>query len=103
MAYIKVDHSKFDSAASAVEEYIDFMEGRMNSVQEEITTLSSSWQGTDFIQFKTEYDKVDNDDSTYVQMKKSLESYAKYLRYAANKYKDAQARAVNRANNLPRY
>ena len=103
MTYIKVDHSKFESAASAIEEYIALMESKMNSVQGEVTILSSSWQGSDFIQFKTEFDKVDNDDSTYIQMKKSLESYAKYLRFAAEKYKKAQIDAVNRANSLPKY
>lgn len=103
MSYIKVDHSKFEAAASATEKYVDLLKKSMNNVQGEVTTLSSSWQGSDFVQFKTEFDKVDNEDSTHVQMLKSLESYAKYLRYAANKYKDAQARAVNRANGLPRY
>ena len=103
MAYMKVNHSKFESAASAVDGYVTLMKNKMRSAQGEVTTLSSSWQGSDFTQFKTEFDKVDNEDSTHTQMVKAMESYAKYLRFAANKYKDAQARAVNRANNLPRW
>ena len=103
MAYIKVDHSKFESAASAIDNYVALMKNKMRSAQGEISVLSSSWQGSDFTQFKTEFDKVDNADSTHAQMLKAMESYAKYLRYAANKYKNAQSRAVNRANNLPRW
>lgn len=103
MAYIKVNHSKFESAASAVDGYVTLMKNKMRSAQGEVTTLSSSWQGSDFTQFKTEFDKVDNEDSTHTQMVKAMESYAKYLRFAANKYKDAQADAVELANRLPQY
>ncbi len=103
MAYIRVDHSKFANAAGEVDSFVSTMKTKMRSANGEINTLSSSWQGSDFTQFKTEWDKVDNEDSTHTQMVKALESYAKFLRYAASKYKDAQARAVNRANGLPRY
>lgn len=100
MAYIKVDHSKFENTASAIDRYVTLMKNKMRSAQGEVTTLSSSWQGYDFTQFKTEFDTVDNEDSTHTQMVKALESYARFLRYAASKYKNAQARAINRANIL---
>lgn len=103
MAYIKVDHSKFEGAAAAVDTYVTTLKNKMRSAQGEVSALSSTWQGSDFTQFKTEFNKVDDSDSTHTQMVKALESYSKYLRFAANKYKDAQARAVNRANNLPRW
>ena len=103
MAYIKVDHSRFEGTASEVDKYVTLMKNKMRSAQEEVNTLSSSWQGSDYTQFKSEFDKVDNEDSVHTQMVKSLESYAKYLRFAAGKYKDAQTRAVNRANNLPKW
>lgn len=103
MAYIRVDHSKFEAAASAIDTYVASMKNKMRSAGSEVTTLSANWQGSDFTQFKAQWDKVTNNDSTYYQMIKSLESYAKYLRYAAQKYKEAQSKAVNRANSLPRY
>ena len=103
MAYIKVDHSKFESTASAVDNYVILMKNKMRNAQGEVAALSLSWQGSDFTQFRTEFDKVDNNDSAHAQMVKALESYARYLRYAANKYKGAQAKAVNRANGLPKY
>lgn len=103
MAYIKVDHSKFEGAASAVDNHVTLMKNKMRSAQGEVNTLSSSWQGSDFAQFQAEFDKVDNEDSTYAQMVKEMESYARYLRYAADKYKCAQIRAINRASDLLRW
>lgn len=103
MAYIRVDHSKFETAASAIDAYVSSMKTKMHNAGEEVTTLSANWQGSDFTQFKAQWDKVTNNDSTYSQMIKSLESYAKYLRLAAQKYKEAQSKAVNRANGLPKY
>lgn len=103
MAYIKVDHSKFASTATTIDKYVTLMRNKMNSAQGEVATLSSTWQGADYTQFKTEFNRVDNNDSTHAQMLKALESYSNYLRFAAEKYKKAQTDAVNRANNLPRW
>ena len=103
MAYIKVDYSYFEKAASAIDTYVSSMKNKMRSAGSEVTTLSANWQGSDFTQFKAQWDKVTNNDSTYSQMIKSLESYAKYLRFAAQKYKSAQSMAVRNANNLPRW
>lgn len=103
MAYIKVDHSQCESTASAIDAYVSRMKERMGRVQGEIATLSSNWQGADAAQFRTQWDTVTSGDSTYTKMVQSLESYAKYLRHAANKYKEAQSNAVNRANDLPKW
>ena len=103
MAYIKVDHSKFESAARAIDNYVSDMKTKMSSANGEVNTLSATWQGSDFTQFKSQWDKVTNSGSTYSQMLKALESYSDYLRYAASKYKNAQANAINRANSLPRW
>lgn len=103
MAYIKVDHSKFEAAASAIDTYVSNARKKMNNANGYVNDLSAGWQGDDFSQFKAQWDKVTNNDSTYTQMIKSLESYAKFLRFAASKYKDAQANAINRANSLPRW
>ena len=103
MAYIKVDHSKFSSAASAVDTYVNQLRTKMNSAQGEVNSLSSVWQGADYTQFKSQWSKVTNGDSTYSEMIKSLESYSEFLKYAAEKYKEAQTKAVNRANDLPKW
>lgn len=103
MAYIKVDHSKFSGAACAVDTYVTQLRNKMNSAEGEVNNMSSIWQGSDYTQFKSQWNKVTNGESTYSEMVKSLESYSKFLKYAAEKYKDAQTKAVNRANSLPRW
>lgn len=103
MAYINVDHSKLEAAASAIETYLDQMKTKMNTASGEVTKLSASWKGDDYTHFKAQWDKVTSDDSTYSEMRKSFESYAEFLKFAAQKYKDAQIDAINRANSLPRW
>lgn len=103
MAYICVDNNKFEGTASEIDKYVSLMKNKMKSAQSEIDALASSWQGSDFSQFKAQFNKLDNADSIHRQMMKALESYASFLRYAAAQYKNAQSKAVNRANLLPRY
>lgn len=103
MAYIKVDHSKFEAAASAIDAHLREMKKQMNNANASVNNLSSGWQGKDFAQFKAKWDGVNDPDSEYSKMYKSLEAYAKFLRHAAEKYKKAQANAINRANSPPKY
>lgn len=100
--YIRVDHSKFESAASAIETYVAKMKNKMSVAEGEINNLAAAWQGSDFSQFRVQWEKAVSTDSTYADMKKSFETYANFLRDTANRYKNAQANAINRANALPR-
>ncbi|MCP8969379.1 WXG100 family type VII secretion target [Ectobacillus ponti] len=100
MGHIRVNHSKFEAAAAAIETYVANHGKNMNAASQEVTALSSSWQGKDSAQFQQQWDRVADNDSTAKKMAKSMESYAKFLRYAAGEYKNAQAKAVNRANDL---
>lgn len=103
MATIKVDHNQFERAASAIDTYITYMKSNMKRAGSDVVTLSNTWRGKDNIQFRTQWSTVTAKDSTYDQMIKTLESYARYLRYADVQYKTAQNAAINRANGLPRY
>ncbi len=103
MAYIKVDHSKFSGTANAIDTYLTTLRNKMNSAENEVNNLSNYWNGADFTQFKVQWSRVTNGDATYSEMVKSLESYSKFLKYAAEKYKNTQINAVNRANSLPRW
>lgn len=103
MAYVKVDYSKFEHAASAIDTYISRHRSNMNNIDREITNLSATWQGKDYISLKNEWNEMKAHGSTSDKMIKSLKSYAEYLRMAAKKYKEAQSNAVNRANSLPRW
>ena len=79
------------------------MKNKMKSAQGEVDALAASWQGSDNSQFEAQFNKLDNSDSTHRKMLKALESYSNFLRYAEAQYKEAQSKAVNRANLLPRY
>lgn len=100
MANIKVDHSKFDTTASAIDTFTSTLNSKMNKANSTMTGLFSSWNGKDASAYKTKWDALDGSDSTYYKMKKSMEGYSKFLRTAGNKYKQAQIDAVNRANKL---
>lgn len=100
---IKVDHSKFDKAASAIETYNETLKRKMGSANQTMTSLFSSWKGIDSSAYKTKWDAIDDSGSVYYKMRKSLDSYENFLRVAGNKYKTAQANAINRANKLPKW
>ena len=102
MAYIRVDHNKFENTASEIYTYISKHKRNMNKVDQEVITLASKWQGKDYETFKKQWNELNASDSTSTKMLNSLKNYAEYLRMAAKKYKEAQSNAVNRANSLPR-
>lgn len=102
MAYIRTDHAKLEASAKVIERYSADMKANMKRAQSEIHALGAQWSGSDFSQFKVKWDSLVSADSVYLNMQKALDSYAKYLRYAAAQYKDAQIKAVNRANALPK-
>lgn len=103
MANIKVDHSQFERTASTIDTYIRNHRNKMNSIDAFVNSLGTSWQGNDYNQLKKEWQQIQGSGSTSDKMLKSLDNYADFLRFAANKYKSAQANAINRANRLPRY
>lgn len=103
MAYIRVEHDKFEASARAIDAYVASLKQRIGAAQGEVNALSAQWQGEDAAQFQKQWEMVTAADATYTQMVKALESYARYLRYAAVKYKDAQAKAVDRAGRLPKW
>ncbi len=97
---IEVEHSKLETTADAVGDYITNMNTKMRQANQAVTSMYTSWKGTDATGFRMKWNTVDDEDSTYNQMKKSLVNYESFLRMAATKYKTAQANAVNRASFL---
>ena len=100
MAYIKVDHAKLSEAAGQIENYISKHNSSMKKMGGTVSSLSTTWKGEDHTQVQKEWVEIDSADSTSAKMVKSIQGYADSLREAATKYKDAQARAINRANQL---
>ena len=103
MANIKVDYNKFEQAASAIETYIKRHSSNMGRIDQEMIALSSSWQGTDYAQVKKEWNEINASESISGQMLKALNNYAKFLRIAGKTYKEAQNRAITRADRLPKW
>ena len=103
MAIIRVDHSKFKGTADKFETYVTNLKKQMRSAESEVNSMSASWQGADYTQFKNQWNMVTENGSTYAEMVSALESYTKFLRFAGEKYKDAQIKALDSANSLPRW
>lgn len=100
---IKVDHSKFGETADVIDSYISYMTAKMNDANKNVFIMFASWKGEDAFAFKGEWNKINDTNSTYGRMKKSLESYSEFLRYAGHKYKEAQAKSINEAQKLKKY
>ena len=100
MAYIMVDHRRLEKTAGDIDGYINAHHRAMSEIDNNIVSLGSSWQGEDYYQMQREWNEMKSGSSTSEKMLKSLDSYADFLRWAAKKYKQAQAEAINRANRL---
>ncbi|CEG28522.1 WXG100 family type VII secretion target [Bacillus sp. B-jedd] len=96
--FIKVNHARFDAAAEAVEAYVDDLNNTMGAAGREVASLTADWQGKDSAKFLEEWLKASEANSTTKKMTKALEQYAKFLRLAASEYREAQSKAVNKAN-----
>lgn len=55
MAYIKADHNKLKSTASAVETYADLLEQKIKTAKQDVQTLCADWQGADASQFQEKF------------------------------------------------
>ena len=58
MANIKVDHGQIERTASSIETYITKHRKKMNSIEGLITSLGTSWKGTDYNQLRTEWQQI---------------------------------------------
>ncbi len=103
MAYIRVDHRQLENTASTIDSYIAKHKKKMQTIDQSLDSLNAQWQGTDFTQLQREWRQMNASDSTSSRMINSLDNYADFLRFSANKYKSAQANAINAAGRLPRY
>lgn len=100
MAYIMVDYRRLEKTAGDIDGYINSHKRAMSEIDNNIVSLGASWQGEDYFQLQREWDEMKSVSSTSEKMLKSLDNYADFLRWAARKYKQAQADAISRANRL---
>lgn len=102
MAYIKINHSDLERTAREIDNYISSQKRSMTKMGNEIYSLSSYWSGKDYDQIINEWKGINSKNSTTGRMVSALEGYSDFLRFCAQQYKNAQSRAVNLANMLPR-
>lgn len=100
MAYINVDCAKIRSAADKIDGYITKFDKNMKMIDTDISSLNSQWSGEDFLQLKLQWEEIESKGSTSDNMRSALKAYAASVRSAADKYGEAQKRAINRANTL---
>ena len=100
MAYIKVDHARLIKSADKISGYISQHRKSMYSMNSSVDTLSAVWQGDDYDQVRKEWSEIKDENSTSENMVRTVQSFEDSVRSAASKYRDAQARAINRANQL---
>lgn len=103
MAYIRVNHRTLKQAAGKIDTCVAHIKQKMKLAQGEVHQLNSFWKGKDAQAVQGHWEKIAASDSTTGKMNQAMESYADHLRSAANQYRQAQIRAIERANRLPRF
>lgn len=95
---IKVDHSKFENAANAIDTYIRQYRNRMNNIDDAINgKLASAWKGEDYTQFRSEWEELSAKEAISEKMITALQNYSDSLHAASKHYLQAQTDAINRA------
>lgn len=103
MAKIEVNHQKLREAATAITTYCTKQDAQMRSADSEVKfMLTTGWTGIDAMEFGGKWERVDDEDSTVVKFRKSLEAFAGALNACADEYKKAQADAYDKASWLPK-
>ncbi|MBR3995883.1 MAG: hypothetical protein IKI97_11475 [Clostridia bacterium] len=101
--YIKTDCAKLVKTAENIEAQIAEIRKHMANSSTAVLEMRSGFQGADYDAFYSKWDSLFADDSTYSTLVKRLESYAKFLRYAAEQYDYVQEQAQLRSNRIPKY
>lgn len=102
MAQIHIDRSKLIKAAGQVEQVADQIEINMNNAANAADALPQGWEGKDYVVFRDRLKAIYGNDSVSKAMVRSMRAYADYLRFAEAQYKEAQIRAINKADGLKR-
>lgn len=97
---IDVDYSIIVQTAKTIDDYVGILESGMSQMNEEVKQLSGVWGNAEHNSFMNKWNMVDDNDSTYMNMKNELKNYSDKLRKAAGKYKECQEKAINAANRL---
>ena len=102
MGYIiRVNHSYLSRAAEKAKKYVAFNSAKMKALDIKIAFMhSTGWKGTDASAFADQWKDASSKYSVNGRLNTAMRNYANCIAVAANKYKRAQADAINRANRL---
>ena len=100
---INVECAKLIKTAENIEKQTEEIKKLMLSSTNAVLEMKSGFQGADYDAFCIKWDSLVAEGSNYATLVKRLESYAKFLRYAANQYEYVRNQANNRSNRLPKY
>ena len=102
MSYIKVNYQKLVIAAEKIKDYVLKFERNMKYIEDSVFELNENWKGQDYDAFKIYWKEIYSAKTPSDMTKISMEKYAEALRESAEQYREAQIRAINRANTLCR-
>ena len=100
--YIRTDIEKMRATASEIEKYVSEARALLDDATFQVHhRLPVAWQGADFNLFKAKWCVNVDSASANEKMLYALESYARYLNFAAQVYETAQKKAAFSASQLP--
>lgn len=97
---IKVNYGEIYRAVAIIEDYIEEHRKEMQKADVEVQNISAGWDGEDARQFKSQWEKIMEEDSVSMKMRKAFGDYANSLRLSMDEYKAAQQRAIDRSNSI---
>lgn len=101
MGYIiRVNHKALSDAAEQAKSFVSFHKTKFRMLDGKVMTLKGYWSGRDQQSFISQWHGVSEKYSVSGKLNTALRNYAKCLETASNRYKRAQADAINRANRL---
>ena len=100
--YIRTDIDKMRATASEIEKYVSEARALLDDANNQVFHhLPSVWQGADYSMFKAKWNVINDSASANEKMLYALESYSRYLLFAAEVYETAQRKAALSAGMLP--
>lgn len=97
MPNIEVNHGDLKKTAEEIRSYLEVQDQQMLMAKSAMNGLLAEWQGEDAMKIGTQWEKVNDIDSSAIRFRKSLRNYADAIEQCANEYKNAQIKVLNKA------
>ena len=97
MSSISIDHSQLERNADAMDKAVEIYRQDFARIKRDVQSLSEAWKGKDYLAYQAKWDEFAGKNSPTEKAIAMQEEMSKFLRYAAVKYKQAQAHAITKA------